>query len=441
MGSFFSYLWWFNFRISKLFFDQQVKVIALLLFFLIIKIKKDFFIIYSENNCVNQFLYDRVYFYSITNISQRRGLMNKRFNKYSLILGVVASLSLQQVSAHVSYIPHDLKQCVHAAARVAGRGKAINLQELDAMINEGRIIVSESTMRKALNEALDILENNSSAAYQNVVAYLEEYLEGLNNRSIVLSLQGDNEFLSLLPVGMIAGALNTHVQGVDMMRISTEVAARQNLDVSGAADVTAGDALQGLALLAEAADANMWNTKASIAFNANMMSNVVSATPNMIFGTGVASPSINAWIMAPSVASAQSPINIQFTIPADYKRDKPVSLELHFLISNQGEATADARIQVKAEYLKEGDSFNINASNPSFDQTIKSDNFRINEPNSVNSVKYVMVTIPLDKDVIAKHKFALYSLSRIAPNHGRDEYMGDIFLAAATFKYVAKNYA
>lgn len=365
--------------------------------------------------------------------------MNKVFSKYSLILGMVALLSLQQSSANVSYIPHNLKQCVHAAARFAGRGKAINLQELDAMINEGRIIISESIVRKALEEALGILEINSSVASQNVAAYLAEYLEGMNNRSIVLSLQGDNESLSSLPMGMIAGALNADVQGMDMMRISTEVAARQNLDLSGVANIVSGDVSHGLAWLYEAACSTICDTKASIgsvAFNANMMSNLEYTTPNMVFGTGVASPSINAWIMSSSdVAASQEPINMQFAIPS-ISKSKPVSLELHFLVSNQGEAAGDVRIQVEERYLDSGDIFNINAANPSFNQIINSNPFRITEPASADSVKYIMVTIPLSKE-ISKHDFALFSLSRIAPNGSRPEYMGDIFLAAAAFRYVA----
>jgi len=371
----------------------------------------------------------------INYISQRRGLMNKVFNKYSLILGAVVLLSQQLSYATISYIPYDLKQCVHAAARFTGRGKAIHLQELDAMINEGRIIVSESVMRKALQEALDVLNNNNAAAHRNVVGYLEEYLEGLNNRSIVLSLQGDNEFLSLLPAGMIASALNAHVQGVDIMRLSTEVASRQNLDISGARDVASKNVLRDLS--GEAANRNIfWNTKASIDFNANMMTSLESTMPNMIFGTGVASPSINAWIMSPRDAEPKTPINMQFGIPSSLKKNKPVSLDLHFLISNQGAESGEARLQLKAEYLKDGDSFNINAEHPSFIQTIRSANFSINEPISSDSVKYVMVNIPLDRNVISQYQFALYSLSRIAPFGGQPEYMGDIFLVAATFNYV-----
>ncbi len=360
--------------------------------------------------------------------------MYKMFNKYSLILGMIALPCVQQLSARASYIPRDLKQCVEAAHRLASRGKATHLQELDAMINEGRILISESVMRKALNEALRLFENSNSIAYENMSMYMEEYLEGLNNRAIVLSLQGDNQYLSLVPMGLIADAVNAHAKDIDMMRISTEVASRQNLDLSGIADVELGE----LAGFGSDVPAN----KASLSFNAAMMTNAVSPTPNMIFGTGVASPSINSWIMSPSgvtrLPAPQSPINIQFMIPADYQKKKPVSLELAFLVSQQGMASGDARIQINAEYMKDGDTFNISAVNPSFTQTITSDDFRITEPGSANSVRYVYVSIPLDKDVIAKHKLALYSLTRIAPHHGHAEYMGNIFLAAATFKYTAK---
>ncbi|HLC07502.1 MAG TPA: hypothetical protein VJJ26_04950 [Candidatus Babeliales bacterium] len=340
-----------------------------------------------------------------------------------------------------AYIPSALRECVTAICEGAqDTEKIYYLEDLYSVIRENRILTSDKMVRKAVEEAMAVVQKDGnifrhSAQKDAVTCYLHQYVASLENESMLLATESNARFASW-PVSLVTRCLSDDSIAADMLYLSSELTYNQNVVLCGNGKIDfASEYLPSKFAARDAQSTRV--SPANIVFNANMMTNSLLSSPSMIFGTGVSSPSINAWIMSQS-SLVQSPINVQFAVPTNYKRNKPVSLELHFLVKQQSVPNGNARIRVNAEYIKAGDDFNISDPVPTFTQTIDSDNFTVTQPSGLNDVRYLMVKIPLDKSVIAKHKFALYSLTRIAPTVGL-EYTGDIYLAAATFRYYSKH--
>jgi hypothetical protein len=180
-------------------------------------------------------------------------------------------------------------------------------------------------------------------------------------------------------------------------------------------------------------------SRASLLFNADMMSSTGSSSPNVVFGTGMNTPVVTAWIMPSTVARKAAtrapmtpPVTLQFSIPTDFQRNKSVSLKVHFLVEKQGFPTGNARIQIDALYVGDKDQFELTDTT----HTDRSESFTVKEPNNNDEFRHVYVSIPLKKSHIKKNKFAMISISRITPNG--TEYAGDIYLVAAEFKYTEK---
>lgn len=175
-------------------------------------------------------------------------------------------------------------------------------------------------------------------------------------------------------------------------------------------------------------------TDPSLIFNANMLTSGAASSPNIIFANDMTSPVMNAWSMVPS-GEAQRPINMQFSIPSDVKKDKPISIELHFLLRKQSMVQGKARIKVNALYVHDEKVFPAPNSR-NYTNTNLSDDFAIVEPSAAGNFKHVFIDIPLEKSELDGSDFAIISLSRVAP--ANMEYMGDIYLVAVAFRYTEK---
>lgn len=164
------------------------------------------------------------------------------------------------------------------------------------------------------------------------------------------------------------------------------------------------------------------------------MTNSQISAPDIIFGTGVTTSSINAWSILPSTMT-QSPINMQFPIPRKLNKNKPLSLDLYFLVSNHAAAAGKARIMVNVEYLDQNASFDV-SNNATFSYSAQSKNFTVAEPVAGN-LTMICINVPLETTGLRKSMFALLSVTRMAPTSGT-EYAEDIYLSAANFRYVTK---
>ncbi len=332
--------------------------------------------------------------------------------------------------AKMAYIPQPLRECVKAINGLAesARDKE-NLQELCTMLDENRILASDDMAREAVEEALVIIKKHKNEwrddkQYKIAKKYLQQYLESLDEISILLSMDGEGSYMSW-PASFVAHNLRNHSSGVDMMYLTSELACINNVVFCGN-----DDSFYDIDMFAiDAMKRNERGTNksdASINFNPNMMTNSMSLTPTMIFGTGAAFPSMNAWVMSPS-NTMQSPIAMQFMIPAHFKKGSPVALQLNFLVTQQFVQNGNARIAVTAEYMRKDSSSNFVYVN-------NSKNFFITQPTSPDGFTSIYVKIPLTDSGVQAYDFVHISVIRIAPTSGV-EYAQDIFLAAAAFRY------
>jgi len=365
--------------------------------------------------------------------------------KYSIYKNIActALLGFPMLSyGAIAYIPTELKQCINMIRGITPScNVSSNLEDLCAIIQEGRMLMSQDTMYEAVQEAL-LLMNTHRTQFDDeqrktVKQYLRRYLDSLDEKHLLLTPHSETGKTIAWPMSLVTRSLDDRA-ALDMIYLSNELLLTKNIAISG--DISGKNTID-VIKRKHYRGSHHHNHKQNkqdpvVIFNASTMNNSISTTPTIVFGTGVSSPSLNAWIMTPSTTT-QSPINIEFGVPADLKTKKDISLELHFLIQQNGTPAGNARMQVNGAYIGQDGTFNIFSSTPTFTTTNDSHDFLITEPTSSNSLKHIAVTISLDKDAIMNHQLVLYSITRIAPQDGT-EYDNNIYLAAASFIYTAK---
>lgn len=338
----------------------------------------------------------------------------------------------------IAYIPQALRKCIAIAHElVESSPDTSNLNELHAMIGENRILASDGMTRKAVEEALCVIEqheNISKRGKQQIImaTYLREYLNSLNDGSLLLPLQGEATRSTSWPLSFVARSLFDQSGAMDMMYLSSELASTRSLPLCGSGEGNGSSCARFIEDILDALHLTTPNNS-SLVFNANTMTNVSSISPTAIFGTGVSSPVINAWTMAPSM-SVQSPINVQFSVPVDVQLHENMSLELHFLVVQHNASAGDACIKVNAKYMHNHTNFDILDSAPTFTHTNYSHNFLIVEPGSADNVKHVAVIIPLTSAGVKHSDLVSLSFTRDVPGVSF-EYEGDIYLASAALRY------
>ena len=359
------------------------------------------------------------------------------------LLSVILLIPVSTYSSIV-YIPRALRECINVAYEAAqSENDRKNLQELHGVIQANRILTSDVMARKGITEALGAVQANKNQfrnqkQFEAIKTYFQKYLSSLDNASVLFAIQGEGARSVAWPVSLVARSLPADSVGLDMMYLTSQLASTNNVQLSGNVDINYAlyKDLKGLAVKnVLKACSNV--TDPSLVFNASDMTNSLSTFPNVVFGTGVSSPSINAWAMTASDEN-QSPITLQFAVPSNLRADKPISLELHFLVEKNFAPDGNARIQVEAEYMHQNASFDILDSNPAFDFSNESSDFMVIEPIDTDSLRHIVVIIPLEKSGIKPMDLAILSLTRIAPNTG-PEYDEDLYLAAAAFRYTANS--
>lgn len=350
--------------------------------------------------------------------------------KISVLTFPLFLLSLHVNSyAVIAYIPHELRDGIVAMYEMIHKNNEVPyLSELYDLVKENRIITSDKIIRKGLQESLDFLKRNKSTTYRSnrlFKKYVKTYLNHLDDSCLLLAMNGSDNQRITLPVSLVAPSLS-QINQLDIMCLSSMIATRSSLSLHG---YTTSHALSD----SKRGPRDNRLSDPGITFNANMMTNALYNFPNIMFGTGVSSPVINAWSM-PVSNMMQSPINMQFPVPGNLKAKKAISLELHFLVIKHSSANGKVRIRVRAAYMDQSDDFNIFSATPSFSNTTNSDDFSITEPSSSDKIKHTSVIIPLENSDIDKSDLALLSLTRIEPQSG-SEYAQDIYLAGAVFRY------
>ena len=360
-------------------------------------------------------------------------------NKYNHIFLFFLFNAGSIISSPIAYIPDAVKNVFAWMANADSSKK--NIHEVRAMLEQGRVLASSQLMRKAIEECFEVLQNSSytaeitrsglRSAYNNC---LKAYLNNLNEHAIVLHTEGKKEQLKAFSPSLVAAAIDRQLDN-DAVVLSNMLTPERNLDLCAFKELDdqhATSAMRNMDIDKSIKETSLADP--SFPFTANMLTSTAGFMPNIIFGTGVAMPTINAWVMAPS-SSIQTPINMQFGIPGDLRTQKAMSIDMHFLVSKQDFASGNVRIRVNALYVQNYNEFNM-PETVQWTYTTDSDDFEIIEPTSSDKLVHVYVNVPIEKQNIYNYDFALLSLSRVAPDGG--EYAGDIYLATSIFRYTPK---
>lgn len=349
----------------------------------------------------------------------------KIVNRYTFSL-LVSLFFSQGIYAVAAYIPESVREYIVNIYKMNDQKVSSDFKELYSMLSENRIIASDRLVRAVVNEAYGMMKDTNRAHNEwrsDARACLQEYMRYLSDRSILLALKGDNDRIASFPNSLVARALEINARSRDMIYLSNELTWRDNLDMCA-------DGEYAFERKYARTPTAIAPTSPSMVFNPNMLTSIISPTPNVIFGTGVSSPIINAWAMSPS-SSVQSPINMQFSIPGSAKVEKGISLEMHLLMKKQDFVSGNVKIRINALYAQNSAEIAIDPMN--FTYTNESPSFLVYESTDANSLVHMAIDIPIEKSGIDKMDFALISLTRVAPTG--DEYQGDIYLASASFRY------
>ncbi len=349
-----------------------------------------------------------------------------RFSKI-VIPAILLSLHMQSFGV-VAYMSQTLRECIAVVYERAGSNcRKQALEELYEAIRENRMLAPDTIVSQGIAEAIEVINSSNRSNQREIIQYLEQYLNNLNDRGVLLALNGDMSRVRSWPLGLIERSMMLDQrEACDLLRLSNELSC--NLIFCGSEE-------NGVSL-----DASVMKnikrafTDPSINFRPNGMTNSQSLTPTIILGgTGVNSPVINGWALTPN--DLQFPVNVQFVIPDDFASHQPVSLELGFLIPNNGLVNGYANFLVQAKYLDSKHSFNPN--DVSWTHANTSGNIKITEASNSDNVKYMLINIPLSKSHIKPGYFAMLSVSRTSPTGGKSEYAGDLSLVSAVFKYTS----
>jgi hypothetical protein len=351
--------------------------------------------------------------------------MQEKIVHVSKIALAVVLLSFHIKSFGIAaYIPQTLRECISAIyEKSESQLHKQGLEELHAAVKENRMLVSDAVVRRGIKEALEVIQASSNRSDQEeMVEYLEQYLKNLQDKAILLSMEGNATQMRSWSVGLIERCMRDQQDACDLLRLSNELS--DNL-------IFCGSEINEFSL-----DSRVMNDvkRGDMSFGPNNMTSSQSLTPNMILGsTGINSAVIDGWALAPD--GPQFPVSMQFIIPDDFEKHKPVSLELGFIIPNNGLPNAYANFLVQAKYAHPKHSFNINDVH--WTHTNSSGNVKIIEASNPDNVKYMFINIPLTRNHIKREYFALISVSRTMPTDGKTDYAGDLALVSAVFKYTS----
>jgi hypothetical protein len=352
-------------------------------------------------------------------------MMQTMFVRMSKMVLSVILLSIHMQSYGIAaYIPQALRECIAIIYEASDSNSCKSkLEELYSTIRENRMLGSDNVIRRGVKEALAIIRasHNKSAIKDDMVEYLEQYLKNLNDKAILLVMNGDVSHMRSWSPGLIDRCMQKERDAYDLLRLSNEIS--NNL-------VLCGSEANAVSLDSRVIK-NFWSNQKP-ALNINSRPNQPSNPTMTIGSTGVNSAAITGWALTPG--SPQSPVDIEFVIPDDFDNNKPVSLELGFLVPNNGLNNGYVNFLVQEKYVIPGHSFNID--NINWTHTNTSGNVKINEPVNPHNVRYMFINIPLSKSYIKPGYFALLSISRTSPTH-ECEYAGDLSLVSAAFKYNA----
>lgn len=354
--------------------------------------------------------------------------MQRKMVHVSKIALTVVLLSLHvQSFGVVAYIPQALRVCLDAAYHAAGQhSRKEALEELHGAMRENRMLASDKVVSQAVEEAIEVVRAHKDQS--EVVEYLEQYHDSLQDRGILLALDGDASHQRSWSMGLVSRAMHDQQVALDLVCLSNELS--DNLILCGAhADKNADDSR---AILRQLKPNPI--SDPVVNFRPSDMATSQSVTPSIcVSGTGVGCPVVVGWDLMPS-NDVQSPVNMQFYLPGNLAKDKPVTLELVILVPCNASPDGYANIQVLSRYVRS--TFDIN--NVDWTATNTSGNVQITASSVPGNLQYITVEIPLTSQHLKAGYFALLSVSRVAPTDSQSEFVGELCLVSAVYRYTAK---
>src|SRR5438477_9762421 len=159
------------------------------------------------------------------------------YNKYIFAAMVCFSLLSYHMSyAAIAYMPVVLRECLATIYEINGREKVSHLEELCATIKKNRVIVSDQVIRPVIYEALDILQHNSNFSdnwRDGAIIYLKNYLDVLNSKSILCSVQGEDQTSINISSALLARCLEIDSTSKEIMYLSSQLTNVQSIELCG----------------------------------------------------------------------------------------------------------------------------------------------------------------------------------------------------------------
>lgn len=344
-----------------------------------------------------------------------QGRMIVQFSKITL---PIMLLSFHVMSYGViAYIPQGLRDCINIVHAAAEKTRNINnLEELHAMVmKENRILACDDMVRKAIKEALSVVRNNKKMFQdQAVEKYLQAYVSSLQDTSVLLSMHSDKAQLASWPVSLVSRSIDSLVAR-DMICLSNELACQHNISLCGNSDIAYNK-------FSQVKDSNS-------DLNKHGFTDCALHLPTIMFGTGVASPIVNAWQMLPSYWE-QFPIMMKFPMDGYLNPKKNVMLELHFLVQQHAAPDGMARVRVDGIFMdSDGNTYEDVIC------IVDSNDFLVTQQvGSTNALSHISVRVKLEKAMFKPYNSALLAVKRIAPTTGV-EYEANLYLTAAVLRY------
>ena len=150
------------------------------------------------------------------------------------------------------------------------------------------------------------------------------------------------------------------------------------------------------------------------------------------YGPDDQTASVNGWELFPDDPNIKYTVGANFNIPNDLDTTQPVTVILHFLVSQFPTIGDQAKIQLQADYKNSGNELGIQPPATGFADTQVSPDFTVTQPIGPNNLIQISVPISLNPTQITG-PWAIFQIKRIAP--AANEYQEAIYLSTISVQY------
>jgi hypothetical protein len=348
----------------------------------------------------------------------------------------------------VTYIPQALKECIAMAYELSYfDGCEKELKELYLTIRDNKIFVSDDIVYNAVKEAIIIIGSPDNRINRKIGAeirderqgrgmteYLEEYLRSLQNRSVLLAVDGKDSHSTSWSAELIEHPRDNAGEIFDLLRLSNQLS--ENLMVCGQISMGTHPILLSSRVIAHARRKPKLDRlkKKAFGFRSENMTDALTH-PAITDSIGIGDLMVKGWALTPSTHQ-QCSISMQVEIPNEIVKNKKAVLEVGMVVPSNGLSNEYANFELKSKYLVS--RHNFDPTDMSCSHISSSGNFKIDEASVAGNLKYMTVRIPLASSHIKSGCLALLNISRTLPTDLKSEYTSDLYVVSATLRYTCQ---